>query len=76
MLGRTARVALYTLGGTIAMTSRPDGTVAPALSAHDLLNAVPQHSELDLAIDVHDFRALPGASSDSLTCLRWRPRSA
>lgn len=34
------RVAVYSLGGTIAMTTQADGTVAPALSAEELLETV------------------------------------
>jgi L-asparaginase len=36
-----ARIALYSLGGTIAMTRQPHGGVAPTLSAGELLAAVP-----------------------------------
>jgi L-asparaginase len=56
------RVAVFSLGGTIAMTAQPDGTVAPALSADELLEAVPQLAALGLDLDVQSFRQLPGAS--------------
>lgn len=56
------RVAVFSLGGTIAMTAQPDGTVAPALSASDLLAAVPQLDEVDAHLEIHDFRHKPGAS--------------
>jgi L-asparaginase len=56
------RVAVYSLGGTIAMTAQPDGTVAPALSAKELLDAIPQISGLDVELEIHDFRQVPGAS--------------
>jgi L-asparaginase len=44
------------------MTAQPDGTVAPTLSAKELLAAVPQINGLDVDLEVHDFRQLPGAS--------------
>jgi L-asparaginase len=57
------RVAIFSLGGTIAMTTDPaTGGVVPALSAHELLAAVPALSGLDIELAVHDFRRLPGAS--------------
>lgn len=56
------RVAVFSLGGTITMTTQPDGTVAPALSADDLLAAVPQLSEVNADLQINDFRRLPGAS--------------
>ncbi|GAB1693437.1 asparaginase [Krasilnikovia sp. M28-CT-15] len=57
-----ARIALYSLGGTIAMTPQASGGVAPALSARELLSAVPGLAETGIEVDVHDFRRLPGAS--------------
>jgi L-asparaginase len=56
------RIAVFSLGGTIAMTTQADGTVAPALSAQELLDAVPQLGELGLELQVTSFRQLPGAS--------------
>lgn len=56
------RVGLISLGGTIAMVPHAGGGVVPALSAAELLAAVPGLSELALETDVHDFRRLPGAS--------------
>nr|WP_042440203.1 asparaginase [Streptacidiphilus albus] len=59
--GRT--VAIFSLGGTIAMTTDPAaGGVVPALSAHDLLAAVPALTSTGIELRVHDFRRLPGAS--------------
>jgi L-asparaginase len=55
-------VAVFGLGGTIAMTQAPDGGVAPALSAPELLTAVPGLSDAGVAIRAVDFRQKPGAS--------------
>ena len=60
MSGR--RVVLYGLGGTIAMAARPGGGVSPALSTSDLLAAVPGLADTGIAVDVVDFRQVPGAS--------------
>jgi L-asparaginase len=57
-----ARIALYSLGGTIAMTRQPHGGVAPTLSAGELLAAVPDLAQTGIQVDMHDFRRLPGAS--------------
>ncbi|MEU6237568.1 asparaginase [Kitasatospora sp. NPDC047058] len=65
-------VAVFSLGGTIAMTTDPaTGGVVPALSARELLDAVPALQGLDVGLEVHDFRRLPGASLgfDDLTAL-------
>ncbi|EST26955.1 asparaginase [Streptomyces roseochromogenus] len=62
-MGATRTVAVYSLGGTIAMTTDPaTGGVVPALSAHDLLAAVPGLDGHGLELRVHDFRRVPGAS--------------
>ncbi|MGW2998745.1 asparaginase [Streptomyces sp. NPDC001155] len=62
-MGATRTVAVYSLGGTIAMTTDPAaGGVVPALSAHDLLAAVPGLDGHGLELRVHDFRRVPGAS--------------
>jgi L-asparaginase len=55
-------VAIFTLGGTIAMLQTPDGGVAPALSASELLAAVPGLDRVDVRLQVHDFLNKPGAS--------------
>jgi L-asparaginase len=58
----TARVAVFSLGGTIAMTKLDSGGVVPALSAAELLAAVPGVAELDITVEVRDFRRVPGGS--------------
>ncbi len=65
------QVLVISLGGTIAMTAAAAGGVAPALSADQLLAAVPGLAESDIAVQTHDFRQLPGASLgfDDLTAL-------
>ncbi|MEU6228170.1 asparaginase [Streptomyces sp. NPDC047042] len=56
-------MAVYSLGGTIAMTTdRTTSGVVPALSAHDLLAAVPGLDGHDIDLRVFDFRRVPGAS--------------
>jgi L-asparaginase len=55
-------LAVFGLGGTIAMTQAPDGGVSPALSAADLLAAVPGLSGIEAGLRTADFRRKPGAS--------------
>jgi L-asparaginase len=56
-------VALFSLGGTIAMSPRRDGAgVAPSLGAAELLAAVPDLAESPVTLSVTDVRNLPGAS--------------
>ena len=57
-----ATVAVLGMGGTIAMTRTGAGGVEPALSAGDLVAAVPGLSEVPADIKVIDVRRLPGAS--------------
>lgn len=56
------RVVVFGLGGTIAMTTSETGGVVPALSAEQLVAAVPGLAERSIAIEVRDFRRVPGAS--------------
>jgi L-asparaginase len=55
-----ARVAVFTLGGTIAMTPGTAAGVVPALAGRQLLDAVPGLDRT--GVEVHDFRQVPGAS--------------
>jgi L-asparaginase len=58
------RVALFSLGGTIAMTRKTGDTggVAPTLTGQQLLEAVPGLTGIGVSVEVHDFRQVPGAS--------------
>lgn len=62
MTSNNPLVVVFSLGGTIAMTPQAAGTVTPTLSGSDLVAGVPGLSELDVRIEVNDFRRLPGAS--------------
>lgn len=57
-----SRVVVFGLGGTIAMTATQGGGVTPALSAEQLVGAVPGLAETGIGVEVVDFRRLPGAS--------------
>ncbi|UJW32449.1 asparaginase [Saccharothrix sp. AJ9571] len=65
------RVVVFGLGGTIAMTSAVGGGVVPALSADQLVAAVPGLAESGISVEVEDFRRVPGASLsiDDVTAL-------
>ncbi len=58
--GTLPRIAVLSLGGTIAMIPSADGGVAPALSASDLVAAVPGLGAV-AAVEARSFRQLPGA---------------
>ncbi|MEU5599194.1 asparaginase [Streptomyces sp. NPDC020298] len=62
MADNARRVAVISLGGTIAMTTQTDGGATPTLSADDLVTAVPAIADTGIHVEVHDFRRLPGAS--------------
>ena len=60
---RSHQVAVFGLGGTISMAATGAGPgVIPSLSAAELLAAVPGLQRTGIALDVTDFRRLPGAS--------------
>jgi L-asparaginase len=56
------RVGVFTLGGTIAMRASQDGGAVPALSAADLLAAVPGLDGAGVDLTVRDVVNKPGAS--------------
>lgn len=60
--GSLVTVAVFGLGGTIAMGPSDGGGVVPALSPEQLLAAVPGLAETGIALEVVDFRRVPGAS--------------
>lgn len=62
MTHSSPRVAVISLGGTIAMTSGSSQGATPTLSADDLVAAVPGLHETGVQVEVHSFRGLPGAS--------------
>lgn len=62
MSGASKRVAVLGLGGTIAMAAGSRGGAEPALTAAELIGAVPGLSRLGIDLAVEDVRRLPGAS--------------
>ncbi|MEV4237105.1 asparaginase [Nocardia sp. NPDC049737] len=56
------RVIIFALGGTIAMSASPTGGVAPTLTAEQLVAAIPGLADNSVAVEVVDFRHMPGAS--------------
>ncbi|UQS88767.1 asparaginase [Pseudomonas chlororaphis subsp. piscium] len=55
------RILLLTTGGTIAMTPGVDGGIAPTLTAHELVAAIPGLADL-ARLEVTSFSNKPGAS--------------
>ena len=59
-----ASIAVFTLGGTIAMTRAGGGApgVVPTLTGQQLVDAVPGLASLGVRVEVDGFRQVPGAS--------------
>lgn len=58
----SGRVAVISMGGTIAMAPSVSGGIVPALGAEDLVASVPGLAELDVTITTESLRALPSPS--------------
>jgi L-asparaginase len=73
----TATLAVFFLGGTIAMAGHGDGVVQ-RLSGSAIISAVPQLADLDVTVQTHDFRAMPSAclSFDDILELAGRAEKA
>ena len=56
------RIAVFTLGGTIAMRATDRGGALPTLSAADLLGAIPGLDSVGADLTVRDVANKPGAS--------------
>ncbi len=56
------RIAVLTLGGTIAMRATDRGGALPSLSAADLLGAIPGLDSAGVDLTVRDVANKPGAS--------------
>jgi L-asparaginase len=62
MADNVRRIAVISLGGTIAMTAQTDAGATPTLSADELVAAVPGLADTGIHVEVLDFRRVPGAS--------------
>jgi len=56
------RVAVISMGGTIAMAPSASGGIVPSLGADDLVASVPGLAELDVKITTESLRSLPSPS--------------
>ena len=56
------RLTVFGLGGTISMTSGDSGGAVPALSAEQLIAAVPGLRDTGIHVEVEDLRRVPGSS--------------
>ena len=61
-MSRKRKISVLSLGGTISMTPRAEGGVAPSLSADDLLAAVPGLREVGVKLTAQSLRALAGSA--------------
>jgi L-asparaginase len=57
-----SRVAVISMGGTIAMSPSASGGIVPSLGAEDLVASVPGLAELDVEITTESLRSLPSPS--------------
>lgn len=56
------RLTVFGLGGTISMTAGDGGGVVPALSAEQLVAAVPGLGGTGVELEIEDLRRVPGSS--------------
>lgn len=56
------RVAVISMGGTIAMAPSASGGIVPSLGADDLVASVPGLADLDVKITTESLRSLPSPS--------------
>jgi L-asparaginase len=57
-----SRIAVISMGGTIAMAPSVSGGIVPSLGADDLVASVPGLADLDVKITTESLRALPSPS--------------
>ncbi len=56
------RIAVFTLGGTIAMTAGSGTGAIPTLTGSDLIRSVPELAGIGAQLEVRDFRSVPGSA--------------